>query len=178
MTTPTDKDRPTAGTEVGADLPDAMRWQLRALRQDQPPSRDLWPGIAARLQPPATVMPARRRWIAPLALAATLVIAVGASGLWREGVPSLQPSPAQPAVTLVQREAAGLARQYDAAISEVAIAQAAPSPAEQSTIHELDRSLSLIHYAISQDPDSRLLLDQLRRTYSHRLALAQRAAYS
>lgn len=172
MTTPTDKD-----TEAGADLPDAMRWQLRALRRDQPPSRDLWPGIAARLQPPATVVPARSRWIAPVALAATLVIAIGASGLWREGVPSLQPS-AQPPVTLVQREAAGLARQYDAAISEVAIAQPAPSPAEQSTIHELDRSLSLIHYAISQDPDSRLLLDQLRRTYSHRLALAQRAAYS
>ncbi|WP_206411840.1 hypothetical protein, partial [Lysobacter enzymogenes] len=31
------------------ELPDALRWQLRALRRDQPPSRDLWSGIAARL---------------------------------------------------------------------------------------------------------------------------------
>jgi len=37
---------------------------------------------------------------------------------------------------------------------------------------------ALIHYALSQDPDSTLLLDQLRRTYSHRLALATRGAYS
>ena len=28
---------------------EALRWQLRALRQDMPPTRDLWPGIAARL---------------------------------------------------------------------------------------------------------------------------------
>lgn len=31
------------------ELPDALRWQLRALRRDQPPARDLWAGIAARL---------------------------------------------------------------------------------------------------------------------------------
>lgn len=180
MTNLTDNDHPEADTSIGADLPDAMRWRLRALRRDEPPSRDLWPDIAARLQVPASAMtPVRGRWIAPLAIAATLVIAVGATGLWRDGLPIRQPSPTEAAsVTLVQREAAGLARQYDAALGEVATAQATPSPALQSTMLELDRSLSLIHYAISQDPDSRLLLDQLRRTYSHRLALAQRVASS
>lgn len=180
MTTPTDKCLPNAGTEASADLPDAMRWQLRALRRDEAPSRDLWPGVVARLQPSATAAaPLRRRWIPPFALAATLVIALGATGLWRDGLPARLTSPiaAAPA-TLVQREAAGLARQYDAALSEVAIAQVQSSPALQSTMHELDHSLSLIHDAISRDPDSQQLLDQLRRTYSHRLALAQRAAYS
>lgn len=171
----TDHDRPDAGT----DLPEALRWQLRALRRDQAPSRDLWPDIARRLrQPAATTASARRRWIAPVTLAATLAIAVGASGFLRDGLPAGSQSTETVQVSVVQREAAGLARQYDAALSEVATAQPEPSRALKSTLDELDRSLSLIHYALSQDPDSTLLLDQLRRTYSHRLALAQRIAYS
>jgi len=176
MSTPVDNDRPDAGT----DLPEAMRWQLRALRRDEPPSHDLWPDIAGRLrQPAATAASARRRWIAPVALAATLAIAVGASGFLRDGLPAGSPRSAETVeLSLVQREAAGLARQYHAALSEVASAQAEPSPALRSTLDELDRNLSLIHYALSQDPDSTLLLDQLRRTYSHRLALATRGAYS
>lgn len=176
MSTPTDNDRADAGT----DLPEALRWQLRALRRDELPSRDLWPEIASRLQQPAAaVASARRRWLAPVALAATLVIALGASGLLRDGLPAVSPQSAETVqASVVQREAAGLARQYDAALAEVAIAQAEPSRALRSTLDELDRNLSLIHYALSQDPDSTLLLDQLRRTYSHRLALAQRIAYS
>ena len=176
MSTPTDNDHPDAGT----DLPDAMRWQLRAMRRDASPSRDLWPDIARRLQQPAAARAsARRRWIAPVALAATLVIAVGASGLLRDGLPVRSTQSLETVqLSVVQREAAGLARQYDAALGEVATAQAEPSAALKSTLDELDRNLSLIHYALSQDPDSTLLLDQLRRTYSHRLALAQRGAYS
>ena len=177
MNTPADNDR----SDPGTNLPDAMRWQLRALRRDEPPSRDLWPDIASRLQqqPTAARAPVPRRWIAPLALAATLVVAIGASGLFRDGLPVPSTQPLQTAqLSVVQREAAGLARQYDAALGEVATAQAEPSAALKSTLDELDRNLSLIHYALSQDPDSTLLLDQLRRTYSHRLALAQRGAYS
>ena len=176
MNTPADNDLPDAA----AELPDAMRWQLRALRRDEPPSRDLWPDIATRLQQPAaTTASGRRRWIAPVALAATLAIAVGASGFLRDGLPAGMPQSAETVqLSVVQREAAGLARQYDAALSEIATAQAEPSAALKSTLDELDRDLSTIHYALSQDPDSTLLLDQLRRTYSHRLALAQRGAYS
>ncbi|NUO76187.1 MAG: hypothetical protein HOQ32_09255, partial [Lysobacter sp.] len=50
----------TEHREPGPDgeLPDALRWQLRALRRDQPPANDLWPGIAARLQP-QTAAPVR-----------------------------------------------------------------------------------------------------------------------
>lgn len=180
MTTPTDNQNPDADIVAGDDLPDAMRWQLRALRRDEPPSRDLWPDIVVRLQQPAVAAARpRRRWIAPVALAATLVIALGASGLLGDDLPLRLPSTMSAStVTVVQREVAGLARHYDAALNEVAIAQVEPGTALQSTLDELDRSLSLIHYALSQDPDSRLLLEQLRRTYSHRLALAQRVAYS
>lgn len=176
MNIPIDEQR-DAAVDGGDELRDELRWQLRALRRDEAPARELWPAIAARLQP-ASVVPSTpgRRWPVPLAAAATLVIALGFAGLWRgQDSPGFSPS-ANAASTLVQREAAGMARQYDAALSEVAIA--APGPDLQVTLNKLDSSLGLIHAALARDPDSQLLLKQLRRTYAHRLALAQRAAYS
>lgn len=176
MNMPTDEPR-DAAVDGGDELSDALRWQLRALRRDEAPARELWPAIAARLQP-ASAVPAtpRRRWPVPLAAAATLVIALGLAGLWRGQVSPVSPATDAASATLVQREAAGMARQYDAALGEVAIA--APGPGLQATLDELDGSLGLIHAALARDPDSQLLLKQLRRTYAHRLALAQRAAYS
>lgn len=172
---------PSTPDPSGTPLPEALRWQLRSLRQPRAPDRDLWPGIAARLadtpQLPArasTRAPALRRWRVPASLAAALLVAWGVLGLMRQP-PTTAPAPAPAATpTLVQIEAAGLTRQYQAAVTEVAMLPA--SPALQSTIEELDRSAALIRDALERDPDSRLLLDQLRRTYTHRLALAQRMA--
>lgn len=182
MTIPTDDSRFEPGAGAGDDLPDSLRWQLRAMRCDAPPSHELWPDIAARLQPRPATQGARnhlrRRWITSIAVAATLVIALGAGGLWQGGILPRQPSAVNPTTAMImQREAQGLALQYDAALSEVATAQPAPA-ALQPAIDELDRSLGVIHDALARDPGSSLLLDQLRRTYAHRLALAQRAAYS
>lgn len=183
MTIPTDPSHIHSDPAAGDATPASLRWQLRALRRDEAPSRELWPDIAARLQPQAAAttgagtMP-RPRWITPVALAATLVIALATGGLWRSGVVPGQPSAVvNPTATLMQREAEGLALQYNAALSEIATAQSAPGPM-QPVIDELDRSLILIHDALARDPGSPLLLDQLRRTYAHRLALAQRVAYS
>jgi hypothetical protein len=79
------------------------------------------------------------------------------------------------APTLLQREADGLALQYQAALQEVQ----APMPASlRPTAEALDRDVALIREALARDPDSVRLLDQLRRTYAHRLALAQRVAYT
>jgi hypothetical protein len=175
MNTPTHDPRDAAGTDNNDDFPDALRWQLRALRTDEAPSRDLWSGIAAQLQGTRVRQSARRRWMVPTALAATLVIALGATGLWRGAILS-PPTPDATSATLVQREADGMTRQYAAALTEVAAAPAAPGL--QPTFDELDRNTRLILDALAHDPDSRLLLEQLRRTYAHRLALAQRAAYS
>ncbi|QNP39610.1 hypothetical protein [Lysobacter solisilvae (ex Woo and Kim 2020)] len=155
------------------DFPDALRWQLRALRQDATPAHDLWPGIAGRLAPQRASAPAARRWLRPatLAMAASLVLAVGAAGwLARTGQYASPPAP-----TLVQREADSLSRQYQAALQEVQ----APIPASlQPTAEALDRDVATIRAALASDPDSVRLLEQLRRTYAHRLALAQRVAYT
>lgn len=183
MTIPTDAPSTGRDPAAGSGMPASLRWQLRALRRDEAPSRELWPDIAARLQAQAPssgagTMPRQRRWITPVALAATLVTALAAGGLWRGGVLPGQSSAVQSSTAMsMQREAHGLARQYNAALSEIATAQS-DSGAMQPVIDELDRSLILIHDALARDPGSALLLEQLRRTYAHRLALAQRAAYS
>lgn len=167
------------------ELPDALRWQLRAMRRDLPPGEDLWPGIAQRLQaqPRQAAAPSRPRWLTPVAMAATLVLAVGTVGLWR-GSDDVQPTrdtvttaaATRSGASLVQREAQGMTLQYQAAIQEVGSGH---PPAElQPAFDELDRNAALILEALAHDPDSRLLLEQLRKTYARRLALAQRIAYA
>lgn len=142
---------------------DALRWQLRALRQDAPPPRDLWPDIAARL----AAAPARpRRRLAPFALAASVLLAVTVT--WQ-----LQRVPAHDA--LIQREAAALTRDYSGALAQLD-AQAKASPEYGPALHALDESAAQIRHAIATDPSARFLLSQLRRTYARRLALTQRAA--
>ena len=147
---------------------DALRWQLRALRQDTPPSRDLWPDIAAKLAaaPAPTVAPVRpHRRVAPFALAASVLLAVTMT--WQ-----LQRTPEGDA--LIQREAAAMTRDYTGALAQMdaqakASADYAPAP------HALDQSAAEIRHAIATDPQARFLLEQLRRTYARRLALTQRA---
>ena len=107
-------------------------------------------------------------------LAASLVLAVGTMG-WFARTTGPVTAPVVSESTLVQREAEGLTRQYQAALLEIQ----APMPASlQPTAETLDRNVALIRAAIVRDPDSVLLLEQLRRTYAHRLALAQRVAYT
>lgn len=152
--------------ENGRDFGEALRWQLRAMRQDAAPSHDLWPGIAGRLTPQRT----SRRWLPPLAMAASLMLAVGAVGWFARTADVASHGP-----TLVQLEADSLSRQYQAALKEVQ----APIPESlQPTAKALDRDVAMIRAALVSDPDSVRLLEQLRRTYAHRLALAQRLAYT
>lgn len=147
---------------------DALRWQLRALRQDAPPSRDLWPDIAAALaaapQKPVAA-PASRRRVAPFALAASVLLAVTMT--WQ-----LQRTPEGDA--LIQREAAAMTRDYSGALAQMD-AQAKASPDYAPALHALDQSAAEIRHAIATDPQARFLLEQLRRTYARRLALTQRA---
>lgn len=183
--------------ENDASLPDDLRWQLRGLRAEQPPTQDLWPGIADRLAPrttrharPLSDRGTRRRgWRAPAALAASLLLVAATLG-WRlpgTGDPTGDASvatagiergafevfdPAAVPARAYQREAAGLTREYQAAFDTLGAVPGDPNL--QPALSDLDRSADLILDALAQQPDSRLLLDQLRRTYAQRLALSQR----
>jgi hypothetical protein len=145
-------------------LPDALRWQLRAQRRDVAPPVDLWPGIAARLQPQATPRAASR--MPRFALAASVLLSIAAGGFVYESRTEA------PASTVAHREAQSMTREYDRALQAMPQASAPSELAPAFT--ELDRSAREIRRALQRDPDSRLLLEQLRRTYSLRLALSQR----
>ena len=162
--------------------------QLRGLRREQQPGSDLWPGIAARIlrqardqgpQAPqeaaGNVVPLAARKpkalrLAPYALAASLVLAVGVA--WQ-----LRPDFATPAADaptgLIERQARAMTREYEGALREL---QAAGTPAAPAgaALNALDRSAAQIRTALARDPDARFLLDQLRRTYEKRLQLTQR----
>jgi len=159
---------------------ESLRWQLRGLRHDVPPARDLWPDIASRiaaspqspLRPLETVDRAeplarvQRRWM-PWATAASMLLAVGF--IWQSGA-FRQPAP-EP---LLQREASALTRDYEGALAQMPTTSLPPEIA--SALDDLDRSAEQIRSALDVQPDARFLLNQLRRTYARRLALTQRVA--
>ncbi len=156
-----------SGATPGADaaFPDALRWQLHALRQDVTPSRDLWTGIAPRLATASLrKAPMRTPW---LGLAASLLLVAGIAGIgaghMREG------DAAQTALV----EARRLSADYRQALDALPMG-AAQSRTLAPAFDELDRSAAQIRRALARDPDSRLLLEQLRRTYARRLELSQR----
>ena len=153
---------------------DDLRFRLRGLPAEIEPPRDLWPDIAARLEPQrSAARPGRRGWMTGFAIAASLCVAVGIA--WQLRTPPSTPSSEETMrAELVRREADAMTQEYYAALREF---EGAPLPAElQPTIATLDRSAQDIRGAIAADPDAVFLLDQLRRTYTHRLSLTQRAA--
>jgi hypothetical protein len=162
-------------------LPDALRWELRALRRDAEPATDLWPSIAQRLsttpQHAATpTIPTRRRNVMPFAVAASLALAMGFAWQLRP-----VPSPAAGAATdpqarLITREADAMTLEYQAAIREFNASRATPIQRTAPELEVLDRSAAQIRTAITRAPESRFLLDSLQRTYIRRLELTQRLA--
>ena len=146
-----------------------LRWRLRQLPAEIEPPRDLFPGIAQRIARPARR--SRRPWLAGLAIAASVCVAVGVAWTLRAPVPG-EPHDSHQA-EVVRREAEALTREYYAALREF---EGAPMPAPlEPALATLDRSASDIRGAIASDPEAVFLLDQLRRTYTRRLALTQRA---
>jgi hypothetical protein len=170
--------------EADGALPDALRWELRALRQDVAPERDLWPSIAQRLATTPQVAPApvvaRRTWrgIAPLATAASLALALGIAWQLRPiEAPVTSPAANDPHAQLITREAFAMTLEYQAALREVNADRPATRPAAiSSEIKLLDQSAAQIRTALTRDPSARFLLDRLQHTYTRRLELTQRLA--
>lgn len=154
-----------------------LRMALHALRRDIEPEHDLWPGIAARL-PAQRQAPARRlqrMW--PLALAASMLLALGLA--WQGGSPqAVRPVVVAPAAAELPlpREAEAMAMHYQAALRELDV-QAIPA-SWQPGLEALDHSAKQILAALRQSPESVRLLEQLRQVYSRRLALSRRAVFA
>ena len=87
--------------------------------------------------------------------------------------PAAAPAPGLEA-ELVQREVEALTREYEAALAEMAMVPV-PEPLAPA-LATLDQSAEQIREALDAQPGSARLLEQLKRTYSRRLALTQRAA--
>ena len=169
----THEDNQNSMIGPAGDFPDSLRWQLRSLRRDVAPERDLWPAIAQRIaatpqMPARPATPAWRRF-APLATAAALALAIGLA--WQ-----LRPVPAPGPDfegRLLTAEADAMTREYQAALFELNHGVGARAPQE---LHVLDRSAAQIRTALRRDPDARFLLERLQRTYERRLELTQRLA--
>lgn len=159
------------------DLGDAeLRMALRALRRDIEPQRDLWPEIAAKLTPQRAVRP-RRATVWPVALAASMLLALGVA--WQANVPQSAPPASmeeQVVVKPLPREAEALSAHYQAALRELDVRSAPAS--WQPGLEALDRSADQVLAALRQSPESAQLLEQLRQIYTRRLALSRRAIFA
>jgi hypothetical protein len=108
-----------------------------------------------------------------------LVLVVGVA--WKMQPPPLAPVPSAtvPDETgfLLNRQADAMTREYQAALHELEAATPGRTEAhpEQPVLRELDHSARQIRTALERDPDARFLLDRLRKTYTLRLELTQRA---
>ena len=160
-------------------LPEDLQFRLRGLRRESMPANDLWPGIAERIsaQPQVAthgnVVTMRRRntaRFAPWALAASLALAVGVAWQLR---PAPDDVPASPSTALIEREAAAMTLEYDAALRELRVADA-PASEGNEALRQLDRSAAQIRSAMARDPGAHFLLDRLRSTYEKRLQLTRR----
>jgi hypothetical protein len=159
-----------------------LRQRLRALRVDQEPALDLWPAIAARLGDPAAAAvaapgPRRRNAAWPEALAAMLVVALGAGTLLlREAPAPADPAPALATATpWTLREAQGIDLSYQAALESAVPRVAARRPQELAAAEtELDAAQVSIERALRENPGSTHLLRLLQQTHEQRLRLYRR----
>jgi hypothetical protein len=161
--------------------------RLRQLPRERTPSRDLWAAIDARIgdTPAVATTAPRNRWAwVGLAAAASLAIAIGLAprtatqpasiATSHDAVAPVAASPAHDGGNgLARREAEAITIEYQLALASFADAPLPPELDAAAT--ELDVSARQLREALRDQPDATYLLDQLRRTYDHRLKLAQRA---
>jgi hypothetical protein len=148
-----------------------LHMALRQLPRTVQPTRDLWPGIAARIGAgsPAQVRALRRRRLPHLALAASIaLLALGVTRWWPQ-------ASVDPQAQMMQQQVTAMTREYDAALAQ--LPQAALPPVLAPGLQALDASAVQIRRALQQAPHSTRLIAQLQHTYALRLRLSQRGMH-
>ncbi len=157
-------------TEPKSRQPESLEQRLAALRLDQAPRRDLWPGIAARLEPRHTeprsqgLSPRVRGWL-PIG-AALAAGYVGASLFPLPWAPGTRPSAADIAPAPVQ-----LLSTMQPALSQLPPKTRAVVEVELAVL-EQDR-LSLDE-ALAADPDNALLQELREIAQDRAIAVVER----
>ncbi len=151
-----------------------LRMALHTLRRDIEPGQDLWPGIAARLQPQRPAARKLKAW--PMAIAASMLLALGLA--WQGGMQQpARPVPVSPPVPGgLPMEAEALTMHYQAALRELDMPSIHAS--WEPGLEALDNSAAQILSALRQSPESTQLLERLRQIYARRIALSRRALFA
>jgi predicted anti-sigma-YlaC factor YlaD len=178
--------------------------ELRAVAErastlaDRPPTQDLWPGIAARIEVPSTASVARRSeararrrfaFTVPQLLAASIaliVLSAGGAQLVRQAGPQRVPVAVQSGGSELMQVALGSAavQRYDHAVAELSqVLEAGRQRLEPNTVRILERNLQLIDAAIAEamqavadDPASAYYQAHLAETMQRKLAVMRQAA--
>lgn len=194
---------------VDAHLPDCEECasvvrELRAVAErastlaDRAPARDLWPGIAARIDMPGAAevinlsdVRARRRFAftMPQLIAASIaliLVSAGGAQLIRQAGPEQAPVAVQSYGPELMQVALGSAavQRYDHAVAELSqVLEAGRQRLDPNTVRILERNLQLIDgaiveamQAVADDPASVYFQAHLAETMQRRLAVMRQAA--
>ena len=154
------------------------RNQMRKLGGPVEPARELWPDIAARIAGAPARASGRR--IGPwLALAATLVVALGAGVIAYRGPGSAAPDRPSLASTHAPAAAPTASLASTEEPQRTALDWAVPAdPALAATAQNLDNASAQLQGALEQRPDAVFLVGLLNRTNAQRLRLMRKSPYA
>ena len=155
------------------------RNELRKLGGPAEPARDLWPAIALRIDAAAPVARPRRRHAMSWAIAATLIVAIGAGVLMTHGqrgdatrvVPAIAQAPqrieATAPVPAATTQTPRTALDWDVP----------DDPTLAATAQKLDTASAQLQDALEQRPDAVFLVGIMNRTNAMRMRLMRKSPY-
>ncbi len=164
---------------------DKLMQAATKLKQDVRPQRDLWPNIAAAIEPPA-----EQRWTPMLAQAAAVVLLIGASS----AITYFAVKDSRPATVIASPdmifEQASFGNRYqlgegfhDARNALVADLEVELQRLPPESRKNIEANITIIHSAINEmnrelenDPQNLLLQERLLNTYGEELALLRRVS--
>jgi hypothetical protein len=139
---------------------------MRELGGPVQPQRDLWVGIAARIEAEQTaaVPPLRRRWMTPLALAASVLVAAAAF----VHMMTLQSTQDEPSAYRADNALPAL-QHADAQLKAVPNRD----PRLAGAVIVVDSATRQLQQSLQEQPDAVFLVGLLNRTYERRVKLAR-----